>query len=925
MPRTRRNKSTADLEAEKYSYPDASSANAPTVENEHHLPEDQRAGQPVPGEEYADDYGPSSKPHLHWKGRNYNPPPQEHRALYTHDKISPKSIIAALAKQMEVTEPTLFGDDFNNLPEGHELEPYRHEGNWHNRLIRADSRAAMRSLLYRENMRGKVNLIYFDPPYNKSFRGNFAPAADDLETDEKLEDIPNDPMVIQAYRDNYVGGIDSYLEGIKENLKLARELLAESGNVIMQIGPDNLHAVAMVISEVMGAENHVATIPYVTSTNQSTKMLAEITNWLIWFSRNKERATYHQIYEKMTLKEKVDMMTGWSMIMNPETGSRRPTTKEKQNPEQIGQNEKWYRRGALTSSHTNDKGRSEQWEYNPEEYPQRPRHYPEHAIAYPCPTGRQWSVSPQGLHSIATSGRMHFDDKAIGFIEYADEMPGRRLSAMWANVTRVHDKQYIVETPGEVLDRCILMTTNPGDLVLDLTCGSGAMPVTAEKWGRRWIACDVSAVSIAIARDRILSTTYPYHLLKDSPEGHRTDQELEQNLKPADQRQQYYANPETKYRHNPIVGFVHERQIRISAGTLAKGPDLSDPDDVIRHPDRTIKDDRKVRVASDFEVCSDSPYRAVPPSHILNQEDQNTQEDATELLQEHSFEIPEDKDQAATRVAGNLPVSGISQNGKRRFKVENLQPSSHSDITHTGTLVEQNTGERHKAVFYIGRSSEIISSTRTMRAVRAANDEQAPKAVMIGFAKDADASQTSKRYGNVETIFVQAHRDFQLEHLKEEKRDSAFVIVSEPEITLARTGNPDEVTLEVTGITAYDPKHGITEPPSTRQVMAIMTDTAYDEKRFLPSRYNIIPVKRNRRTLKNLYAAFKKTLEEQSWKRMQTCTTLPFKLPPTEAEADAIEAKGEPRPATKIAVKVVDQIGTEHMLVIHDPRDGEWY
>lgn len=279
----------------------------------------------------------------------------------------------------------------------------------------------------------------------------------------------------------------------------------------------------------------------------------------------------------------------------------------------------------------------------------------------------------------------------------------------------------------------------------------------------------------------------------------------------------------------------------------------------------------------------------------------------------------------AQSFGASIPISSEFEEHGVLARATDKTTRTHNEITHTGTLVEQNTGERHKAVVYIGRSSEIISSTRTMRAVRAANDEQAPKAVMIGFAKDADASQTSKRYGNVETIFVQAHRDFQLEHLKDEKRDSAFVIVSEPEITLARTGNPDEVTLEVTGITSYDPKHGITEPPSTRQVMAIMTDTAYDEKRFLPSRYNIIPVKRNRRTLKNLYAAFKKTLDEQSWKRMQTCTTLPFKLPPTEAEADAIETKGEPRPATKIAVKVVDQIGTEHMLVIHDPRDGEWY
>ena len=256
--------------AEKYSFPENVSKNAPTLESEPLVPKEMKRGQiKVQGSGTAmpkdqdQDYGPSPKPHLHWEGRQYRHETQPGRPLYTHDKISAKTIISALTRKPAAVQGELrMDDDFNGLKEGHQLEPYQHEGNWHNRLIRADSRAAMRSLIQLEGMREQVNLIYFDPPYNKSFRSNFAPQADDLETEEKESSIPNDPVAIEAFRDTYHDGINSYLDGIAENLRLARELLAESGSIIVQIGPDNVHAVAMLMSEVFGAENHVATIPY---------------------------------------------------------------------------------------------------------------------------------------------------------------------------------------------------------------------------------------------------------------------------------------------------------------------------------------------------------------------------------------------------------------------------------------------------------------------------------------------------------------------------------------------------------------------------------------------------------------------------------------------------------------------------------------
>ena len=480
------------------------------------------------------------------------------------------------------------------------------------------------------------------------------------------------------------------------------------------------------------------------------------------------------------------------------------------------------------------------------------------------------------------------------------------------------------------------MTTDPGDLVLDLTCGSGAMPIQAESWGRRWISCDVSAVSIAIARERIITTTYPYHLLKDSPEGSLKDHELEQELHPPENRDRI-PKPQpfpSSHKPDPAKGFVNERQVRVSAKTLAYGPDLADPKDVIRHPDRTLKDPKKVRVAADFEVCSDSPYRAVPPEHILtpppSSESRKGRKDPDNLeeMLRQGFEIPDDADLASSRIAVSLPQSGIGENGRNRFQVENLQPSTNTDITHTGVIIDGKSGKRSKAVFYIGRSSEIIAKTRTTFALRAAGEENAETVVMVGFGFDPDNAESAIRTNADKRVLrVQAHRDFQLEGLKDKKRDTAFTIISEPEVTIVSTGNPedpDEVTLEVTGISSYDPGKGTAEP-SIRKIMAIMVDTGYDGMRFLPSRYNVIPVNRNRRALKSLHAAFRGTIDDQSWKRMQTYVTLPFRLPPTEAAADAIEDQGETRPATRIAVKAIDQTGIEHMLVIDNPRNGEWH
>ena len=919
---------TANVPA--YAYPAASKLNNPTAETAARMTEEQIAEQPVPPEPEMPERVPH--PRLTWNRQPVSSLERTYGNIYTHDKVSPAEFINTLLKdpsQVDTAQDVGRQGYFalhNGYckPDGTHADdaawfPYEYSGHWSNRLIRATGQRAMSSMLYKDGLRGKVNLIYMDPPYNISFRSNFQVSAELPETDDTLDNIPDDSMTINAFRDAYRDGVHSYLDGIYEQLTLGRQLLADSGSFIIQIGPDNLHQVAMLMGEVFGVENHVATIPYVVSINSSTRMLPEIGSWLVWYAKDKSQSKYRQIFEERAWADKVADMWGDPMVELSDGNTRPPTKEERESQSSMPTGARLYRRVELLSSHTSTTDRSDPWKFDPENYPDRPAHYPKHANAYPCPTGRQWSVSHNGLHSIAKQGRMDFTESTgrITYKRYIEEVPGKPLSAMWVGIAAPRNKQYVVETPSEVLKRVILMTTDPGDLALDLTCGSGAMPVQCETWGRRWIAVDVAAVSIAIARERIATTVYPYHLLKDSPEGHRRDHELAQELLPPEQRAEF--RPAVAYGYDPAQGFVNARQMRVSAATLAYGPD-PDGSDVIYHPDRTETARNRVRIASGFAVESDTPYRAVSPENAVQSAEGIV--DVERELQTRGF---------VQRMADALETAGIVQpatEGKsERYRVENLQISEQPDITHTGMLVMPD-GKRNKAVFYIGSDEETISPVLTRNAATAASYVDGVEyLVMVGFCRDENAMTVNRRYPRLTILQVDAHRDLQLAHLKDGQRYNAFTIISEPIIRLHRQADDGKVRLEVIGINAFDPRKGEVLPVNARNAICIMTDTAYDGESFRARLMNVKEVKRNQRTLRLLRQALapkknrrlaqtpeddrRQCVDDSKWQAaMKTTTTVPFDLP----------EKG-----LKVAVKVIDETGTEHMTVLDDPRDGRWY
>ena len=916
MPRPRKQ------ETEAYKFPSSGRVNNPTSETALGLGPEDIQEQPIPEPEPEERL---RHPRLQWNRGEQTDHSRTFGPLYIHDKVSAEQFLDSLIK--DKTQEDMFST-FNGLPEDASAKPYEYSGHWTNRLIRATAQRAMASLLYKDGMRGKVNLIYMDPPYNQSFRSNFQASAENPETQEDWDDLPHDPMLIKAFRDTYRDGVHSYLDGLHEQLTLGRELLADGGSFIVQIGPDNVHEVVLLMSEVFDRENHVATIPFRTGTNQSTMMLPEVGNWLVWYTKDKAMASkkYHQLYESLTREEKLEHMSSYAMCEIADGTTRNLSSDEKRDLDNLPEGARLFRRMRIDSSGAVAGDRSATFFFHPESKPcpAHRRAWSQHscsracdgqdndcpkgkkcgprckAIQYSCPTNRHWSISLRGLQLVGSLNRLESGTEGfLSWKRYEDEVPGRYINAIWENTPGNTNKQYVVETPPKVLERCILMTTDPGDLVLDLTCGSGAMPFQSETWGRRWIAIDVAQVSIAITRERILTNTYPYHLLKDSSEGDKLDYEMEQVVLPPD-KQAPFA-PKDSYGNDPAKGLVTERQLRVSAGTLAYGNRNEEP---IRHPDRTIQDRNKVRVASPFTVESDSPYRSVTPGESP---DAGNKLDVETVLQNQGFNINghQEPDPVTDRITSSLETAGIGQPGKGRYKVENLAASEIPDVTHTGNLVDPN-GERHPAYFYIGREDEVISSVQTRNAAFAVanTDPTCRHVVMVGFGRDGDVHSVGKYRPNMTILQVATNRDLQLPWLKEDKTDSAFTIISEPEVRLHE--QPDgKIRLEVVGLNAFNPKTGVVEPPSARQVMGIMVDTEYDTQSFRARLMNVQQVKRNQRTIQNLRAALRREIDDEKWEQMLSTTTVPFELPP---------------PGVKIAVKVIDQTGMEHMTVIDDPK-----
>jgi adenine-specific DNA-methyltransferase len=641
------------------------------------------------------------------------------RSLYRHEHISPELLINKLyRKEMQQADHgtgSLFSlnEMFGNALEIDEMdkvsEYYRHHDGWTNRLIQGDSLMVMTSLLEREGMAGKVQMIYLDPPYGIKYGSNWQIRLNSRNVDDgKDEHISGEPEQIKAFRDTWELGIHSYLSYMRDRLLVAKELLTPSGSCFVQISDENVHLVRNLMDEVFGSENFIGEITIIKRSPQPDKFLPVVTDYVLWYGKNKELTKYKQLY------------------------------KEKEN-----KNEKGFTTSDLTSSHFYN---SPAFEFQGTTF---------------TPGKRYWSTSIDGLKRLAERDRLVISGKTLRYKRFDTDFPYQLVGNVWNDVAFTSfgdEKLYVVQTSKRAIERCMLMTTDPGDLVLDPTCGSGTTAFVAEQWGRRWITTDTSRIALNIAKTRLMTATFPYYRLYD-----------EQGK---DIRQ----------------GFLYKKVPHITLKSLAN----DEPAEEETLYDQPQVDNSRLRVAGAFTVETLQSYEPVAPA----------------TLDAHRHD-PEDRFEEG--VFEQLKSAGIKNGDKQEQAVFVRIDSLSSEHLHAEGFYQTPEGER-KAYIHLGPKFGTVSKQAVNQAIKECRSRgDADWLVILGFSFESDIAgqQVTQSMGTFRVDKVRMNDDLMQEGLlKKDKKAASFVTIGEPDIKLspvASTSSEQQVQVEICGLDIYDP------------------------------------------------------------------------------------------------------------------------
>lgn len=455
----------------------------------------------------------AQSPYLNWAGKAERTSFEvDTVSLHVHERIDPASILSAVRKRMKAEgkskgmekaiQPGLFDAPFESLPLRDAIDFYRHERGWANRLIAGDSLLVMNSLLQKESMAGRVQMFFFDPPYGIKYGSNFQPFVNKRDVKDRNDaDLTQEPEMIKAFRDTWELGIHSYLTYLRDRLLLARELLHESGSVFVQISDENLHHVREIMDDVFGSENFVSVISFVKTAGQSDSRLAGVSDYLVWFAKDTEKLKYNQIYHQKVLG--AEGASGYNRVREPNGVQRAISKKEDLNEIAKRPNWKIFTSQSVESQSPGTK-------------------YPVDFMGFSVNPNGYWKTQESSMPRLKKAGRLMLSGSTLRYVRDFDDFPVFPIVNLWQDTGVAgfaSDKKYVVETSTKVIERCMLMTTDPGDLVLDPTCGSGTTAFVAEKWGRRWITCDTSRVATTLAKQRLMTASFDYFELKYPHEG----------------------------------------------------------------------------------------------------------------------------------------------------------------------------------------------------------------------------------------------------------------------------------------------------------------------------------------------------------------------------------------------------------------------
>lgn len=862
-------------------------------------------------------YDPHLDPQLVWAGKAglkcYEIDPDQTSfevdvvSLHIHERVSTKAIIDAVKRNGKTVQLKLFEEP--ELPMDKQIEFYKHEMGWVNRLILGDSLLVMNSLLVKEGMAGKIQMIYIDPPYGIKYSSNFQPRIDKRDVKDKDEDLTREPEQIKAYRDTWQLGIHSYLSYLRDRLLLCRELLAETGSIFVQINDENLHLVRCLMDEVFGRENFVAIISFRKRGGITGKLIPITGDYLVWYAKNKERMKYHQLFLS---KRDVRTIEDYTLIEFPDGSIRKMTNEEKSGKSEILSDAKILRIDKLDVSGN-----------------------PIFPFEFQGKTYKQpWKTNLDGLNRLVEAERVTTSSGGLlVYKRYLDDYPVIPLNNNWDDTQGARDKMYAVQTDTTVVERCILMTTDPGDLVFDPTCGSGTTAYCAEKWGRRWITCDTSRVAIAIARQRLMTAVFDYYELADPEKGvsggfiyetvpHITLQSIANNPKIDEIAEKY--NPkikETLNELNRVLGkdmkewevprecpdnwddkarVLHQRfwQLkRQKREEIDKAIRENAPQEILY--DRPKINKKKVRVCGPFTV------EAIPIPAV---------EDPSQSPIPQ-FEDEEFIDESATNYINFMieqlrQVGYVQFPGNRKMELNNVR-TVNIGMIHAEAETEENGAVKRVAISF-GPQYGPITVKQITETIPTARLNGYDILIFAGFAIDPEAQATiQKAELGMTILFANVSPDVMLKDLlKTTKSTPLFTVFGEPDILIVTKENAKdwqneyeipqlkdgEYCVILRGIDVYDPNTGTVEHVSGKDVAAWFLDTDYNGMSFHICQAFFPPTD----AWKKLKKALKAHIDPEIFDRMRGVVSLPFK----------------PGEHGKIAVKVIDFRGNEVIKIV---------
>ena len=926
MPRRRR---TAK-QVETHTHTEARRKNIPTVEYEPSLHDADKSPIRASYERRNKDLDPQ----LVWRGKDeqdwsdlvVQAPP-----MYIQEKIHPKAIIDDLKRQAESrrdetpVEQDLFAD-FNGLGDADKTEFYQHEQNWQNRMILGDSLQVMASLAEREGLRGQVQCIYIDPPYGIKFNSNWQVSTRSRDVkDSKMEHVTREPEQVKAFRDTWRYGIHSYLTYLRDRLTVARDLLSESGSIFVQIGDENVHRVRAVMDEVFGEENFIANVVCLKTSGQASKYLAGVFDYVLFYGKSLPHNKYRPLFRSKSLGKKGTTQYTWSRTNN--------MTDERISTSMLATSDVDENCVFAADNLMGQGAFSEPTPYCFEEQ-----------IFSPAPSNHWKPNFPFGMDRLAKAARLKPIGNSLMYRRYLSDFKVTPMNNVWDDVLATgltERKVYVVQSSQKLVERCILLTTDPGDLVLDPTCGSGTSAYVAERWGRRWITIDTSRVALALARTRIMGARFPYYLLADSLEGQKKEAELTQTAPKPDPTngnirqgfvyervphimlksiannteidviwEKYHEILEPLRKHlnaelnqdwqewevpreaddcwTESVKYCHskwwkariDRQKEIDASIAAK----ADFETLFDNP---YTDNSKVRVSGPFTVESLSPHRMVSADEDYSyaKEEGTDQDGVREAIPLNDF---------TQMVMENLKSSGVHQVTKEdRINFSTIEGWPGNYIAAVGHFTEGNIEKR--AGIFIGPEYGTITRSNIANAAREAQQDRFDALIACGFNFDAHTSELTK-LGPLPILKARMNPDLHMsEVLKKTGSGNLFVIFGEPDIEW-HFDDEGNIVVEVLGVDVFDPKTSEVRASGKDEIAAWFIDTDYNRESFFVRHAYFMGANDPYKSLKT---SLKAEIDKEAWETLNRDTSRPFA-----------------RPATgRFAVKVINHFGDEVMKV----------